>query len=160
MHRRDFLVASAALLAAGCIPPPVPLPGAAPPLPIPPMPANGARLVDEIERRAFEFFRDTTNPRNGLAPDRWPTPSFCSIAAVGFALSAWPIGVERGWMRREEARARVLTTLRFLFEAPQGPERSGTIGYKGFFYHFVDMETGMRFRRTELSTIDTALLMC
>jgi hypothetical protein len=161
MKRREFIAASAALLAAGCSPGgPVQLPEDAPPLPIPPMPPGGARLIGEIERRAFQFFRETTNPANGLAPDRWPTPSFCSIAAVGFALSAWIIGAERRWITRSEARSRVLTTLAFLHDAPQGPQASGTIGYKGFFYHFIDMETGMRFRQVELSTIDTALLMC
>jgi len=160
MKRRDFLAASAALLAAACVPGPVLLPEEAPALPIPPMPANGQRLIDEIERLAFEFFRDTTNPANGLAPDRWPTPAFCSIAAVGFALSAWIVGAERGWITRAEARSRVLTTLTFLRDAPQGPQRSGTIGHKGFFYHFLDMQTGTRFKRVELSTIDTALLMC
>src|SRR6185436_6139388 len=102
MKRRDFLAASAALLAAACVPGPVLLPEEAPALPIPPMPANGQRLIDEIERLAFEFFRDTTNPANGLAPDRWPTPAFCSIAAVGFALSAWIVGTERGWITRAE----------------------------------------------------------
>src|SRR3954464_5797972 len=131
MKRRDSIAASAALLAAGCVPGPVPLPEEAPELALPPMPANGARLVDEIERLAFEFFRDTPNPRNGLAPDRWPTPAFCSIAAVGFALSAWIVGAERRWIPREEARSRVITTLAFLHEAPQGPQRSGTIGHKG-----------------------------
>ena len=129
-------------------------------LPLPPMPAGAAALLADLERRSFEFFRDTTDAATGLAVDRWPTPSFSSIAAVGFALSAWPIGVERGWMTREEARRRVLATLRFFAYAPQGPERRGNAGYKGFFYHFLDVASGTRFDRTELSTIDTALLMC
>jgi len=92
-------------------------------------------------------------------PDRAPTPAFSSIAAVGFALTAYPIGVERGYVTRAEARQRVLTTLRFFRDAPVGDQPSGVTGYKGFYYHFLDMETGLRFRDTELSTIDTALLL-
>jgi hypothetical protein len=61
-------------------------------------------------------------PQTGLTPDRWPTRSFCSIAAVGFALSCWPVGVERGWMSRTEARERTLTTVRYFQELPQGPD--------------------------------------
>ncbi|MGH7541516.1 MAG: glucoamylase family protein, partial [Gemmatimonadota bacterium] len=84
---------------------------------------------------------------------------FSSIAAVGFALTAYPIGVERGWIERDEARARTLATLEFFWTAPQGPAPSGVTGYRGFFYHFLDMETGTRFETTELSTIDTTLLL-
>lgn len=113
----------------------------------------------ELQRRTFDWFVRVTDRRTGLTPDRWPTPSFCSIAAVGFALTCWPIGVERGWMTRSEARERTLVTLRFLASLPQGLEPTGVAGYKGFFYHFIDMETGHRYGRTELSTVDTALLM-
>ena len=70
-----------------------------------------------------------------------------------------PIGVERGWCSRAEARDLTLTTLRFFWNAPQGPERAGTTGYKGFFYHFLDMQTGLRFRDAELSSVDTAILL-
>jgi hypothetical protein len=116
-------------------------------------------FLDTLSRRTFDFFWQTANPRNGLAPDRWPTKSFSSVAAVGFALTAYPIGVERGWVSREAARERVLTTLRFFWTAPQGSEGAGVTGNHGFFYHFLDMETGRRFGRVELSTIDTALLL-
>ncbi|MEO7277769.1 MAG: Tat pathway signal protein, partial [Sphingomicrobium sp.] len=57
-------------------------------------------FYEEIERRTFRWFWDTVNPKNGLVPDRWPTPSFSSIAAVGFALPAYAIGIERGWCSR------------------------------------------------------------
>src|SRR5205814_6567926 len=77
-------------------------------------------FLDTLSRRTFDFFWETTNPRNGLTPDRWPTKSFSSIAAVGFALTAYPIGVEHGWVSRSAARDRVLTTLRFFWRAPQG----------------------------------------
>ena len=113
----------------------------------------------EIEQRTFRWFWTTVNRRNGLVPDRWPSPSFSSIASVGFALPAYAVGVERGWCTRAEARTLTLTTLRFFWNAPQGPEATGTTGYKGFFYHFIDMQTGLRFRDVELSTVDTAILL-
>ena len=78
---------------------------------------------------------------------------------MGFGLTAYPIGAERGWITRAQARDRVLTTLRFLAHAPQGPEPAGKTTYQGFFYHFLDMKTGARFERVELSTIDTTLLL-
>src|SRR4051812_4622529 len=114
---------------------------------------------DDIERRTFLFFWDTANPKNGLVPDRCPTPSFSSIAAVGYALGAYAIGVERGWCTRSDARDRTLITLRFFWTAPQGPDRSGVTGHKGFFYHFLDMASGSRFRDVELSSVDTTILL-
>ena len=118
-----------------------------------------AALLDDLQRRTFDYFWDTANPRNGLVPDRFPTPSFSSIAAVGFALTAYGIGVERGYVTREQARDRVLTTLRFFRDAPQGEAEHGMTGYRGFYYHFLDMQTGARYGDVELSTIDTALLL-
>ena len=122
-------------------------------------PGETTTLLDDLEQRTFAFFWETTDAATGLAPDRWPTPSFCSIAAVGFALTAYPIGVERGWITREQARERARTTLRTFRDAPQGPAAQGVAGYKGFFYHFLDMQSGTRFDRCELSTVDTALLL-
>ncbi len=122
-------------------------------------PSQAAALFDDVERRTFRYFWMTANPVNGLVPDRYPTPSFSSIAAIGFALTAYPVGVERGYVTRQDAAARALTTLRFLHDAPQGPAASGMSGYHGFFYHFLDMVSGTRYQTTELSTIDTALLM-
>lgn len=123
-----------------------------------PEPPSAPVLVDTIQEQTFHYFWDLANPKNGLIPDRWPTPSFSSIAAVGFALTAYPIGAEHGWITREQARGRVLLTLDFFLNAPQGPEAAGTTGYRGFYYHFLDMETGHRFETVELSTIDTTLL--
>lgn len=122
-------------------------------------PAAAEQFLDDLQERTFRFFWETTNPRNGLVPDRHPTPSFSSIAAVGFGLTAYPIGVERGYVTREAARQRTLTTLRFFHDAPQGPAARGMTGYKGFFYHFLDMQTGERFQENELSTVDTALFL-
>ena len=117
-------------------------------------------VFDEIQRRTFDFFWDTANPANGLVPDRYPTPSFSSVAAVGFGLTAYPIGVERGYITRKQARERVLATLRFFRNAPQGDAKgTSTSGYKGFFYHFLDMKTGLRHDKVELSTVDTALFL-
>ena len=95
----------------------------------------------------------------GLVLDRWPTPSFSSIAAVGFGLTAYVVGAQRGFITREQARARVLATVRFFHDAPQGSAATGVTGYKGFFYHFLDTKTGARFGTCELSTIDTTLLL-
>ncbi|MES3091639.1 glucoamylase family protein [Sphingomonas aerolata] len=149
-------------LMAGCAAPfrsNAPLPSA--PLPRPgtiatPMPSA---LLADLHHRSFRYFWDTTDPVTGLAPDRWPTPSFASIAAVGFALTAYPIGVENGWITRDQARARTLATLEFFAAAPQGDSRSDDSGFKGLFYHFLGRTKGHRFARAELSTIDTALLI-
>jgi len=123
-------------------------------------PQAGAELdLADLKARTFRFFWETTNPRNGLTPDRWPNETFASIAAVGFALTAYPVGVERGWITRAQALERTLATLRFFDTAPQGPAETGVSGHRGFFYHFLDKETGHRFGRTELSTIDTTLLL-
>src|SRR5205085_358908 len=116
-------------------------------------------LIDELEHRTFDYFWELTNPSNGLVPDRWPTPSFSSIAAVGFGLTAYGVGAERGWVTREQAAQRVLTTLRFFQNSKQGDAATGLTGYKGFYYHFVDMKTGERFKDVEVSTIDTTLLL-
>src|SRR6266849_4604420 len=127
--------------------------------PLPPDSTQAVGFLDTLEQRTFHYFWDLTNTANGLTLDRSPTPSFSSIAAVGFALTAYPIGVERGYITRAQAVERVAATARFFRNAPQGPQSSGTAGHKGFFYHFLDMRTGTRYRDVELSTIDTALLM-
>jgi hypothetical protein len=149
---------------AGCARAPAPASPARPPSAGAPVTTYTPTLaeqafLDTLGRRTFDWFWETTNPRNGLTPDRWPTKSFSSVAATGYALTAYPIGVERGWVARDAARARVLTTLRFLWRLPQGPQSTGVAGHRGFFYHFLDMETGLRFEQVELSTIDTALLL-
>ena len=116
-------------------------------------------LLDDLEQRTFNFFRDTTPAASGLAPDRWPSPSFASIAAVGFSLSAHVIAAGQGWTARDQARELTLTTLRFFHDAPMGPAARGMAGHRGFFYHFIGQDTGERFGNCELSTVDTALLL-
>lgn len=150
--RRRLLASAPALLAPSLLGSCVTAAGAARANPLP-------SFYEDIERRTFRFFWETVNRANGLVPDRWPTPSFCSIAAVGFALTAYAIGVERGWCTRAEARDLTLTTLRFFWTAPQGPQATGVSGHKGFFYHFLDMQTDERFKQVELSSVDTTLLL-
>ncbi|WP_448659914.1 glucoamylase family protein [Sphingomonas sp. CJ99] len=116
-------------------------------------------LIDDIQRRAFRYFWEVTDEATGMAPDRWPTPSFVSIAAIGFALTAYPIGASHGWVTRQAAAQRTVTTLQFLADAPMGDAPRGMSGYKGFFYHFLGSTRGYRFSLSELSTIDTALLL-
>jgi hypothetical protein len=111
-----------------------------------------------LQEETFSYFLHETNRRNGLVRDKtrrgWPA----SIAAVGMALTAYPVGVERGFIRREDAVQRVLTTLRFFWKAPQGKGTAAT-GYKGFYYHFLDMATGRRAHLSEVSTVDSALFL-
>ena len=115
-------------------------------------------FLDLVQRTAFDYFWYEANPQNGLIKDRSSDASLSSIAAVGFGLSALTVGLDRGWISREAGRDRVLTTLEFLWQSPQGPQADAT-GYKGFYYHFLDMHTGRRVHGAELSTIDTALLL-
>lgn len=150
LDRRGFIESSSLLVAGAALP--------ARALALPTGPTLPP-FYDEIEQRTFRWFWDTVNRKNGLVPDRWPTPSFSSIGAVGFALPAYAVGAERGWCSRAEARDLTLTTLRFFWNAPQSPERSGAAGYKGFFYHFLDMDSGLRYRNVELSTVDTTILL-
>ena len=167
MRQTFHVVPRAALLAAACglailvggcgreTPPPAPVAtvaGTPAETPVPP-------LVEDLERRTFDYFWELGNPDNGLVPDRWPTPSASSIAAVGFGLTAYGVGVERGWIAREQAVDRTLATLRFFARAPQGRNEQGASGYKGFFYHFLEMDNGLRSGTNELSTVDTALLL-
>lgn len=122
------------------------------------MVSDDEALLDELERAAFGYFRQVVNPANGLVADTTRDGAPCSIAVVGFALSVYPIAVERGWMPRTEALELSLAALRFFRDSDQsgGAEASG---YKGFYYHFLDMQSGIRVWQSELSMIDTALLM-
>ena len=94
--------------------------------------------LEKLQRVSFSYFLNETNPVNGLVIDKtamdWPA----SIAATGLALAAYPVAVERGFMPRAAAIERTLTTLRFFWNSPQGPEPDAT-GYHGFYYHFLDM---------------------
>ena len=112
-----------------------------------------ARTLRRLQCHSFEYFVHEVNRANGLVRDKtaadWPS----SIAAIGMALTAYPVGVERGFMTRGEASQRTLTTLRFLAASEQSESPDAT-GYKGFYYHFLDMQTGRRAWHCELSSID------
>lgn len=114
--------------------------------------------LEALQRETFSYFVHETNPRNGLVVDKtardWPA----SIAATGLALAVYPVAVERGFITRQAAVETVLTTLRFFWTSPHGPEPDAT-GYHGFYYHFLDMQTGRRAWGCELSTVDTTILL-
>jgi hypothetical protein len=114
--------------------------------------------LDQLQRAAFDYFPRAMNPRNGLVADNSRINSPVSIAVVGFALSAYPIAVERGWMPRDTAVQYSLLALRFFRDSDQSGGPAAT-GYKGFYYHFLDIETGARVWQSELSMVDTALLI-
>lgn len=116
-------------------------------------------FLDYLQRANFGYFWYEANPANGLVPDRSTPTSPCSIAAVGFGLSAITIGIDHGWITREQGRTRVRTTLRTFWDKPQGTSANGMIGHQGWFYHFLDMKTAARVWACELSSIDTGLLL-
>ncbi|MBB4079548.1 hypothetical protein GGR28_002173 [Lewinella aquimaris] len=121
--------------------------------------AEAAFSLDELQRRTFNYFWETALPGNYQIPDRWPTERFSSIAATGFGLTSYLVGVERGYVTREQAAERTLLTLEKLWSLPQGPEMTGVAGYKGLFYHFLTNDEALRYKEVELSTIDSGLLM-
>ena len=123
----------------------------------PPTNLAGDARLHELQRHAFNYFLNQTNPANGLVADSSRPGSPASIASIGFALAANPVGVERGWMPRTDAVQRTLTLMRFFSSSLQGPE-PGATGYKGFYYHFLDMTSGRRANLCELSTVDSSFL--
>lgn len=120
--------------------------------------ANEINLLDSIQYRSFLFFIDEANPENGLVKDRSASWAPASIAAIGFALPSYAVGVERNWITRNKAALITLNTLRFFINSVQSSDTNVT-GYKGFYYHFLRMNSGTREWNCELSTIDTGLLM-
>jgi hypothetical protein len=115
-------------------------------------------LLDRLQEAAFGYFLQTVNPLNGLVADTSRENSPVSIAVVGFALSSYPVAVERGWMGRGAAIQATLAALRFFRDSDQSGSPTAT-GYKGFYYHFLDIHSGVRVWQSELSMIDTALLI-
>jgi hypothetical protein len=120
-------------------------------------PMSGEAL-DKLQRDTFGYFKNETNLANGMVPDNTRKGAHASIAAIGLGLAAYPVAVERSFISRAEAVERVLTTLRFFWHSSQGREPEAT-GYKGFYYHFLHMDTGRRAWECELSTIDSTLLI-
>jgi hypothetical protein len=115
-------------------------------------------MLDAIQREAFSYFAHETNRANGLVVDTCSGAAPASIAAVGLGLTSYPVAVERGFISRGEAAERTLTTLRFFGGSRQGTEPDAT-GYRGFYYHFLDVRTGARVWQCELSTVDSAILL-
>ncbi|MGC8550034.1 MAG: glucoamylase family protein [Acidobacteriaceae bacterium] len=115
------------------------------------------QLLDAIEQGAFQFFWTEADPSTGLIKDRalaagGDTSTLASIASTGFGLTGLCIGDSRGYAPSAQIESRVLTTLEFLWNTM--PNQNG------FFYHFVDMTTGARAGTSEVSSMDTAILLC
>jgi len=116
------------------------------------------QLLDRLQRDAFAYFEEYVNLDNGLVADTSRPGAPCSIAVIGMALSSYAAAVRRGWMSRDAAAARTLTALRFFSATVQSDDVRAT-GYKGFYYHFLDIRSGKRVWHCELTLIDTALLL-
>ncbi len=114
--------------------------------------------LNALQWTTLEYYIREENYGNGLIADKTQAGSPASIAAVGMALATLPIVAERAHLPRELIAERALNKLRFFWRSPHGPEPDAT-GYKGFYYHFLDMETGRRVWNCELSTIDSAFLL-
>jgi hypothetical protein len=114
--------------------------------------------LDEIERRAFSYFLHEVNALTGLVRDNTRPASPASIAGSGFALACYAVGAEREYISRAEAAQRARIALQFLWDAPEGEDPDGTAN-RGFFYHFLTLDTGRRVWDCELSTIDTTIAL-
>jgi len=112
------------------------------------------RFLDEVQRRSFLYFWEKSHPYTGLVYDRASNPEVSSIAATGFGLSAICVAERQGWISRDEARERVLKILRNF-----DPKNPRVEGKNGFFYHFVNSGTGRRVWMSEVSLVDTAILV-
>ena len=121
---------------------------------------DDTHFLNDVQQRTFKWFWDYSNPKNGLTLDRAPRENaFASIAGVGFALTSYPVAVEREFLSRNQAVEKTLATLEFFVKSRQTEHPIQTTGHRGFYYHFLDPQSGLRFRNVELSTIDTALMM-
>ncbi len=115
-------------------------------------------MLDSIQKKTFLFFMGEHHPEWGIVRDRTASWAPASIASTGFGIPSFAIGVERGWITRDEAAQITLNMMNFFVNSLQGPDALAT-GYKGFYYHFLRMDTGLREWRCELSSVDTGLLM-
>jgi hypothetical protein len=115
-------------------------------------------MLDQLQKQSFQYFLQENNPANGLVPDKSAADSPASTAAVGFALACYPVGVERGLIKRSEALKRTRASVRFFAEASRKKSRDAPSEH-GFFYHFLDLKSSQRTWRSEISTIDSALLL-
>ncbi|MBK7489810.1 MAG: Tat pathway signal protein [Bacteroidales bacterium] len=115
-------------------------------------------MLDSIQKKTFLFFMGEHHPEWGIVRDRTASWAPASIASTGFGIPSFAIGAERGWITRDEAAQITLNMMNFFVNSLQGPDALAT-GYKGFYYHFLRMDTGLREWRCELSSVDTGLLM-
>lgn len=125
--------------------------------PAPVISEQDSAFLDELEKQSFLFFVEQAHPKTGLVKDRFnvrgsDNGTVASIAATGFGLTALCIGQQRGWIGMADARERVLVALRFLWEKMPN--------HRGFFFHFANIETGERTWDSEVSSVDTAMLLC
>jgi hypothetical protein len=116
------------------------------------------RGLDRLARETFRYFWDLANTENGLVPDSTKKGYPSSITATGLGLGCLVVAAERGWIPRAMAAERAKTTLRTFWYGPRDSELHA-IGYRGFFYHFLEMESGHRSWYSELSTIDTTFFV-
>lgn len=123
-----------------------------------PLTSDDELMLDTIQKKTFLFFMGEHHPEWGIVKDRIKEWAPASIASTGFGIPSFAIGAERGWITREEAARITLNMLNFFVNSLQGPDTLAT-GYKGFYYHFLRMDTGLREWRCELSSVDTGLLM-
>ncbi|MDB6054723.1 MAG: hypothetical protein JWN25_2246 [Verrucomicrobiales bacterium] len=119
---------------------------------------SDAEFLNEVQHASFDYFWFEANPTNGLIRDFDSAASCSSIAAIGFGLTAIGVGVDHSWINRESAAARTLMTLNTLLNAPMTDADNGSSGYRGWYYHFLDFQSGVRMGKSELSSIDSALL--
>ena len=115
-------------------------------------------MLDSIQQKTFLFFLNEHHPDWGIVKDRTASWAPASIASTGFAIPCLAIGVERKWITREQAAQITLNTLNFFYNSTQSAATNVT-GYRGFYYHFLAMDTGTRTWTCELSSVDTGLLM-
>jgi hypothetical protein len=128
------------------------------PMPTGDFQGSNSEMLGNLLRETFTYFKNEINPVNGLIADKTQPGAPSSIAAVGLGLSCYVVAAQRSLITREEAVSRTLVVLRFFFAGPQGPEKDA-MGYKGFYYHFLDMQTGRRAWDCELSTVDTTFFI-
>lgn len=123
-----------------------------------PITADQEKMLDSIQQKTFLFFINEHHPEWGIVKDRAASWAPSSIAATGFGIPSFAVGVERDWISREEAAQITLKMLQFYKNSEQSADTAAA-GYKGFYYHFHKMDTGTREWRCELSSVDTGLLM-
>ena len=123
-----------------------------------PLTADQEVMLDSIQHKTFLYFMNEHHPEWGIVKDRAAQWAPASIASTGFGIACFAIGAERNWITREKAAEITLNILKFFASSIQSPDTAVT-GYKGFYYHFLDMQNGKREWNCELSSIDTGLLM-